>query len=191
MWNEIPPHYQNGLVRKYIVNLTETDTETVFQETSLTESIVLYSLHPFYTYIVSIAAYTIEKGPFSSPVIFTMDEDGKHLNCSLHSLSHGTFWSVPSSSPTNLSSLVINPREVMLRWSPPPLAGQNGVITSYTVIVMNMQTGTEQAYVCEVTSLSLSSLSPYTTYESEVAANTTIGMGPFTTSIVFLTPEDG
>ena len=86
---------------------------------------------------------------------------------------------------------MINPREVWLWWSPPPLAGQNGVITFYTVIVTNMETGEEQTYVTELTSLSLSSLSPYTTYESEAAANTIIGMGPFTTSIVFLTPEDG
>ena len=79
VWNEIPLHHQNGLVRKYLVHMTETDTGTIFQDTSLTESIVLDSLHPFYTYIVSIAAYTIQKGPFSSPVIFTMDEDGEHL----------------------------------------------------------------------------------------------------------------
>ena len=65
------------------------------------------------------------------------------------------------------------------------------MITSYTVIVTNMQNGEEKTYVTEETSLSLVSLLPYTTYESEVAANTTIGMGPFTTSIVFFTPEDG
>ena len=78
MWNEIPFVHQNGLIRKYVVGVNETDTGTVFQESSPTENIVLDGLHPFYTYMVSIAGYTIEKGPFSSPVIFTMYEDGKH-----------------------------------------------------------------------------------------------------------------
>ena len=99
--------------------------------------------------------------------------------------------SVPSSSPTNLSSVVINPREVQLWWLPPPLPGQNGVIKLYTVVVTNGQSGEEQIYVTDVTALNLSSLSPYTVYEVQVAANTTIGMGPFTTLMTFLTPEDG
>ena len=86
---------------------------------------------------------------------------------------------------------MISPREVWLWWLPPPLAGQNGMITSYTVIVTNAKNGQEWTYVTEETSLNLSSLSPFTEYKSKVAANTSIGMGPSTTFIAFLTPEDG
>ena len=77
MWNEIPFHHQNGIIRKYVVVVTEANTGDSFEETSQTESIVLNSLHPFYTYKVHIAAYTTDQGPFSPPVAFTMDEDGK------------------------------------------------------------------------------------------------------------------
>ena len=64
------------------------------------------------------------------------------------------------------------------------------MIISYTVVVTNVQTGEEQTYLTEETSLSLNSLSPFAAYKSKVAASTSIGMGP-STSIVFLTPEDG
>ena len=80
---------------------------------------------------------------------------------------------------------------VLLSWSPPPAADQNGVITVYTVEVTNTMTSNKDVYVTSSTTYTVASLDPYTTYECSVAANTSIGMGPFSAKLAFQTVEAG
>lgn len=61
----------------------------------------------------------------------------------------------------------------------------------YTISLVNMNTNTGSEYTTSLTYITISSLDPFTTYHYAIAANTTIGMGPPSASIPFLTDEDG
>ena len=69
-WNPPPTEYQNGIIREYLVNVTEENTERKFQilTTSPTAELQLQFLHPHYTYILKVAAITNTVGPFSYSV---------------------------------------------------------------------------------------------------------------------------
>lgn len=75
-WSPLPSDLENGLIRYYLVNVTETNTGLQYQIQSVTDYITLTNLHPYYTYNVSIAAYTVSTGPFSDVTVFTTAEDG-------------------------------------------------------------------------------------------------------------------
>ena len=79
MWDEIPSKDENGIIRYYLVNVTETNTGYHYQTTSTTSDIALSNLHPYYTYSITVAAYTIEEGPFSTPVSFTTLQDSMSI----------------------------------------------------------------------------------------------------------------
>ena len=76
-WNPPPPETQNGVIRKYIIEATETDTDREYVWESISNNIVIHSLHPFYTYEFIVAAYTVERGPFSYIVTLQTSQDGK------------------------------------------------------------------------------------------------------------------
>ena len=78
LWNSLPFENRNGIVRYYIIRVNELQTGLTIQTNSTTESLSLGNLHPAYTYVVSVAAVTIERGPFSSTVTTDTDEDGMH-----------------------------------------------------------------------------------------------------------------
>ena len=79
MWDELPSEDENGIIRYYLVNVTETNTGYHYQIISTTTDIALSNLHPYYTYSISVAAYTIEEGPFSTPMSFTTLQDGMSI----------------------------------------------------------------------------------------------------------------
>lgn len=78
-WTEPEADHHNGLIVDYILLLSGLDSDEVYELQSDGNTFVktLSSLHPFYTYTLSIAAVTIDIGPFSSAVVFQMPEDGK------------------------------------------------------------------------------------------------------------------
>lgn len=82
-WSPPLPENQNGVIRKYIIAATETDTGNVYTWESISTNIGIHSLHPFYTYQFTVAAYTIERGPFSYIVTLQTPEDGKIMYCLL------------------------------------------------------------------------------------------------------------
>ena len=82
-------------------------------------------------------------------------------------------------------------RSVYLQWNPPQAHEQNGLITSYTITWTEVLTGEMYQLSTNSTGLTLSGLLPYTTYDWRVAAWTSIGMGPFSTTVNLLMPEDG
>ena len=67
---------QNGIIQYYITNLTEVNTGSVNEITSVTPWLFLTSLHPYYTYMLSFAAVTVAIGPFSAKYTITTPEDG-------------------------------------------------------------------------------------------------------------------
>ena len=80
-WDVIPDENQNGIIRYYQVNLTETDTGTDSTWIAYTNGLTVQDLHPYYTYQVSVAAYTVDVGPYSATASYQMKEDGiiKHV----------------------------------------------------------------------------------------------------------------
>ena len=101
------------------------------------------------------------------------------------------FLVAPSGPPTNLEASYITSTGAEINWEPPPNTEQNGDITSYTLLVISTQTNQIMSLSTSATSFNLTSLAPYTVYSVAVSANTSAGMGPFTTYTIFQTFEDG
>ena len=65
-WNPPLDEYQNGVIRSYHIKLTalEEDGETTsFETDGLTNIFILNSLHPYYLYSITVAAFTVGLGP--------------------------------------------------------------------------------------------------------------------------------
>ena len=76
MWTPPERDIQNGVIRRYLINITELDTSNKWTIES-TETERALALHPFYRYVFVIAAVTIDTGPYSTQLIIQMPEDGK------------------------------------------------------------------------------------------------------------------
>ena len=76
VWEPPPPDHQNGLIGLYRIAITVVDTDEQLQDVSAGTTTVLGPLHPFYTYKFSIAAETVQVGPFTSPITLKMPEAG-------------------------------------------------------------------------------------------------------------------
>ena len=76
VWQNPPPEDHNGIIRLYFINITEEETGRQFQLTSSTPYILVEFLHPFYTYVSTVAASTVDVGPFSPPFTVTTLEAG-------------------------------------------------------------------------------------------------------------------
>ena len=61
-----------------MINITQIDTSSTWQNTSTSTEIAL-SLHPFYQYSFVIAAVTVYQGPFSERIVIEMPEDGRSV----------------------------------------------------------------------------------------------------------------
>ena len=73
-WNPPPLGFQNGIIRNYTIRYYEIQTNIVFTITSQNTSATIVSLHPYYNYSISIAAFTILTGPFSNSVVIQTPE---------------------------------------------------------------------------------------------------------------------
>lgn len=75
-WNAPDPSKHNGVIRFYTVLVIEEETGSNTSFTSTSTQITVTSLHPFYTYQISVAAVTVSAGPYSPPVTLQTLEDG-------------------------------------------------------------------------------------------------------------------
>ena len=79
-----------------------------------------------------------------------------------------------------------------LLWSPPPSSEQNGIIINYVIYITEKSSGCPFEKSTSNTSLSIDeNLHPYHTYICEIAAETSVGLGPFSVAVFFTTHEDG
>ena len=98
----------------------------------------------------------------------------------------------PSSPPKKAVAREKQAHWVVVGWSIPPAAGRNGIIISYIVqlldthgvVVWNETVAVQDPTFDSPQSLAhnLTSLKPYTRYVWRVAAITTAGTGPFTST---------
>ena len=154
----------------------------------------MHSLHPFYTYSLIIAAYTVELGPFSNGHSIQLPPDSKNLQHSYLSfaiLFVIIFLTGPSGPPKNLTAEIVGSSTATFVWSPPLQNETNGLIYSYQIILHEQETNTSQIFQQSVlqNSFTTNNLHPFYHYIVSVAAYT-IGLGP-SLSINILTLEDG
>ncbi|XP_045440672.1 receptor-type tyrosine-protein phosphatase F isoform X12 [Pipistrellus kuhlii] len=90
---------------------------------------------------------------------------------------------VPSGFPQNLRVTGLTASTTDLAWDPPVLAEQNGRITGYTVVYHDINSQQELQNATAGTRLTLSGLTPDTTYDIKVRAHTGKGAGPLSPSI--------
>ena len=109
------------------------------------------------------------------------------LKITLHSTS------VPSGPPTNVSAALVLSTNFTLTWHPPAAGERNGIITGYNISITSLSSPFEDALKYFTTSLTITvdSLDPHTAYICTVAANTVIGMGPYSIDLFVRTQQDG
>ena len=78
-WSPPPFDQQNGFIRYYTVNVTELDTGYDFFQTTTGTELIIYSLHPYYTYEFELSAVTVSEGPSSAPIAVQTEQDGKEI----------------------------------------------------------------------------------------------------------------
>ena len=77
-WEQPPLEHRNGRIRQYQVQLIEIETSDILQLSSESTQVNVTNLHPFYNYNCSVAAETINVGPFSDYLPVQLDEYGMH-----------------------------------------------------------------------------------------------------------------
>ena len=70
-------------------------------------------------------------------------------------------------------------------------ADRNGAISGYFVNVKNVENGITVQLFTSSTSLIVDSLEPFTVYYVTIAAQTTVGAGPYSIGLSQITMEDG
>ena len=97
----------------------------------------------------------------------------------------------PSSPPRNYTAVALSSRSILLTWDAPPVEGQNGIITGYTVNITELETEEVSTIFTESHNLTLYSLQPFITYGFLVSAQTVAGSGPATRLLSVTTEEEG
>ena len=98
---------------------------------------------------------------------------------------------VPSGPPLSLNDADVGSRSVLLTWAPPHFYLQNGHIGQYVIRVTHNQTGLTYTVVSMTNERLLQNLFPFNTYVFEVAAETTAGVGPYSSQLIVTLLEDG
>ena len=99
--------------------------------------------------------------------------------------------SAPTGPPLDVDATPVNSTSVTISWNPPAAENQNGVITGYMINLTRVGSEGISQYSSSSDNITVGSLHPFTTYAYTVAAQTSVGTGPHTTSSTVMTPEDG
>ena len=95
----------------------------------------------------------------------------------------------PSAAPNSVSVYAMSSTALNVQWGPVPCIEQNGDITGYIVCVL--ESGEMERYddVGDVNEVTISELTPSTTYSIQVAAVNSIDTGPYSDLIIIDTPD--
>ena len=97
----------------------------------------------------------------------------------------------PSAPPDGFTGTATSPRSAIFTWRTPLADEINGVIIRYTINVMIVETGQMFQLTSTTTTLTINTLSLYRTFICTIAAETSAGIGPFSTQFTLITPQDG
>ena len=104
--------------------------------------------------------------------------------------SENLTYTAPSAAPTNVSVLNVNSTAITVQWEMVPCNEQNGDITGYTVRVLESgEMERVEDVGGDVTQVTISELTPSTTYSIQVAAVNSIDTGPYSSLITIDTPD--
>ena len=67
-WELPPSEQQNGIIRQYLVNVSELETGSGIELSTTDTNIIVSDLHPFYHYECNVSAVTIGAGPYTLPI---------------------------------------------------------------------------------------------------------------------------
>ena len=103
-WEAPRMDLQNGIIRAYNVRVLELETgqEQSFSLSGVDTFQIINSLHPFYDYNCSVAAFTIARGPIGFTVIRTPQEGNVHASAFIALLEIFTFF-----TPTLMGEVLI------------------------------------------------------------------------------------
>ena len=90
--------------------------------------------------------------------------------------------------------MVINSTAISVSWYQPPFLDQNGDIIGYQLMITNQNRSNSSVMVVNVTnetSYIATMLQEFEVYSFEIAAQTAIGLGPFSDAVSNQTFEDG
>ena len=90
--------------------------------------------------------------------------------------------------------MVISSTAISVSWYPPSILDQNGDIIGYQLIITNQNRTNSSAIVVNITnviSYIATMLEEFEVYSFEIAAETAIGLGPFSDAVNNQTFEDG
>ena len=184
----------NGVIREYRVNVSQSDTQYLTQETTNQTQIVIYNLKPYTIYHCYVVAVTVDEGPYTDAISVITDEAGwfvytdSIISISLLLLLNYSFVA-PSASPQSISVDVLDSTNIAISWSPPPTSKHNGIIRKYSIEIFtnNYKILT---FTTGSTSFNTSALNPYTTYSIRVAAFT-VETGVYSELYNVTTLQDG
>lgn len=89
------------------------------------------------------------------------------------------------------NATIASPYSALFTWEPPSLDEQNGIIIGYVINVTILETGENFLLYSNTTSLYVDNLIPFRTFVCIVAAMTSSGIGPFSSTFSVTTPQDG
>lgn len=171
-WDPPQPDQQNGILRYYLLTLTSTlPTVTRNISASLT-SFNITGLRPYTTYSCIVEVSTIGLGPPTAPEVIRTPE------------------AAPSGPPRDLNLTANDSRSLVLTWEVPLPQDVNGIVVDYTINISSTAGNRSVIVGSNITSFTLTSLSPYVAYTCIIAAHTSAGRGPFSGGVTLTTPED-
>ena len=99
-----------------------------------------------------------------------------------------------SATPQNVTTVVINSTSISVSWYPPSFLDQNDDIIGYQLMITNQnRTNSQPTFVnvTNVTTYVAIMLQEFEVYSIAIAAETGIGLGPFSKPVSDQTFEDG
>ena len=103
----------------------------------------------------------------------------------MHSATHNRLFLVPAPTlpPLNVTVDVVDATSVIVSWEDPPEENQNGLIESYTVRVLGVDSEEDFTVSADSMEITVGDLHPFYSYKFTVAA-VTVAQGPFSTTPV-------
>ena len=189
-WQPPPISTQNGIIQEYKMTVRETRTKAEIYLKSQTPKMTVDNLHPYFEYQISVAAVTVDVGPYETITITTLQEGNESFiqyNNILLLLNPST---APSGPPQELRVLSVTSTNVTLSWVPPSFLQQNGVIRGYSVGICYPDYDSCWSEMSITTHYTVTGLHPFFTYHINVAA-VTVDSGPPTGYKTVTCLEDG
>ena len=99
------------------------------------------------------------------------------------------YFAVPSGPPLSVKTVLTDDTNLNVSWEAPDLRKQNGIILSYVIEVITLDSNDTAIMNGTGKSLVLTNLHPFYTYEIMLAASTSAGVGPYSDPVYYLIPH--